>query len=153
MDLLLPDSSVHLPSRALGRAGSASLSPASGAEPHQQGWRSDGGVDWTTWWWGSALLAPEADVSGGKEKGTLGPGSSLAQCLHRVFTVEAELFWKALVRWEKADFIRPAPHSFFPACGSYYRAKTGSEESLEAGFLREAQGLGSDCVPPLRLGR
>lgn len=34
-----------------------------------------------------------------------------------------------------------------------YRAKTGSEESLEAGFLREAQGLGSDCVPPLRLGR
>ena len=84
MELLLSDPSVHLSSRALGRAGSASLSPAPGAEPRQQGWCSDGGVDWTTQWWGFALLAPEADVSGGREKGTLGTGSSLSQCLYRM---------------------------------------------------------------------
>lgn len=149
MDLLLPDSSVHLSSRALGRAGSASLSPASGAEPRQQGWRSDGGVDWTTRWWGFALLAPEADVSGGKEKGALGPGSSLSQCLHCVFTVEAELFWKALVRWEKAGLYMPRPPLLLPRLQELLQGKNRLRRVSGSWILKRSPGVGGLTVSRL----
>lgn len=125
-------------------------SPAAGLVLRWWGW-TEGRV-LTTWWWCFALLAPKVDISGGRERGTLGPGSSLFQCLYHVLTVEAELFWKAQLGWEKTGLFPPPPTLSSQPAGSYYKAKTGSGESLEAGFLREAQGLGSDCVLPLRLG-
>ena len=78
--------------------------------------------------------------------GTLGPGSSLFWCLYRALTAEAELFWEALVGWERTGLSMPA------LAGSYCRAETGSGESLEARFLRETQGWGPGCVSPVRLG-
>lgn len=45
----------------------------------------------------------EADVRRKGER-SLGPRVLLSQCLHRVFTVEAELFLESFPRrWEKAD--------------------------------------------------
>lgn len=83
----------------------------------------------TTWWWYFALLAPKADISGGRERGTLGPGSSLLQCLYHVLTVEAELFWKAQVGGRRQDFLCH-PQPFPPHLLGVITRQKQAQESL-----------------------
>lgn len=113
-------------------------------------------VGWTGPRSGGALLSwplRQTFLEGGRrELWAQGPPSL------SVFTVCLDRRGKAVLEspgevGEGRTLYAPPPTLSSPPAGSYYRAKTGSEESLEAGFLREAQGLGSDCVPPLRLGR